>query len=78
MTTVVAKWGNSLAVRLPRGVAAEAAVSDGDAVDVTVEAGAIVVRLAARRYTLDELVQRITPRNRHGETGWAAAGNEAW
>jgi len=79
MTTQVAKWGNSLALRLPRAVAAEADIADGDAVDVTVEDGAIVVRPAARRYSIDELAGRITPGNRHRETDWhRPAGNEAW
>lgn len=79
MTTQVAKWGNSLALRLPRSVAAAADVRDGDAVDVTVEGGAIVIRAAAPRYSLDELVSRITARNRHSETDWGGAvGDEAW
>jgi antitoxin MazE len=79
MTTQVAKWGNSLALRLPRAVAAEADIADGDAVDVTVEDGAIVVRPAARRYSIDELAGRITPKNRHRETDWRRpVGNEAW
>ena len=62
MTTRVATWGNSLALRLPRTVAAEAELRDGDAVDVTVEHGAIVVRPAARRYSIEDLVKGITPR----------------
>ncbi|HWK10592.1 MAG TPA: AbrB/MazE/SpoVT family DNA-binding domain-containing protein [Vicinamibacterales bacterium] len=79
MTTKIAAWGNSLALRLPRAVAAEAELRDGDAVDVSVEQGAIVVRPVARRYSIDELVAAITPRNRHGETDWhKPVGNEAW
>ena len=79
MTTQVAKWGNSLALRLPRAVAAEVKVQDGDAVEVTVENGAIVVRPAARRYSIEELVADITPRNRHRETDWGKpVGKEVW
>ena len=79
MTTHVARWGNSLAVRLPRSVAAEASVGEGDRVDVSVEGGAIVVRPAARRYALDDLVGGITRRNRHRETDWGGAvGHETW
>ena len=41
--------------------------------------GAIVMRPAPRKYQLDELVSRITPRNRHDETDWGAqVGKEAW
>lgn len=79
MTTRVATWGNSLAVRLPRALAEEAAVKDGDAVEVTIEQGAIVVRPAKKRYTIEELVQGITPRNRHPETDWGPpVGKEVW
>lgn len=79
MTTRVATWGNSLALRLPRAVAVEAELRDGDAVDVTVEQGAIVVRPAARRYSIEQLVKGITPRNRHKETDWGApVGKEVW
>jgi antitoxin MazE len=79
METRIAKWGNSLALRIPRSVAAEANVQDGDAVHVSVEHGAIVVRPAMKRYTIDELVADITPRNRHRETPWGAPrGNESW
>lgn len=73
MTAKVTAWGNSLAVRLPRAVAQEANVKDGDPVEVTIEEGAIVMRPAARRYTIEELTKRITPRNRHDETDWGGA-----
>ncbi len=78
MTTQVAKWGNSLALRLPRAVAAEVKVQDGDAVEVTVEGGAIVVRPAKRRYTIEELVADIEPGDR-GEIDWGPpVGKEVW
>jgi antitoxin MazE len=79
MTTQVAKWGNSLGLRLPKAVAQEAEIGDGDTVDVSVQNGAIVIRPAKARYSLDELVGRITPKNRHGETDWGKrAGRETW
>jgi antitoxin MazE len=60
-------------------VAAEANVQDGDAVDVTVENGALVVRPARRQYSIEELVADITRSNRHGETDWGpATGQESW
>lgn len=70
MKTQLARWGNSLGLRIPRSVAIDANVSEGDEVDVTVQEGAIVVRPAVRRYTLEELVDGITPRNRHATPGW--------
>lgn len=79
MTTLVSKWGNSLGVRLSKAVAAAVNVEDGDEVDVSVQDGAIVIRPAAKRYTIEELVEGITPKNRHGETDWGPlAGHETW
>jgi antitoxin MazE len=79
MTTLVSKWGNSLGVRIPKSVAAEVNVRDGDAVDVSVQNGVILVRPAAMRYSIDDLARRITPKNRHAETNWGGrAGHESW
>jgi len=78
--TQIAKWGNSLAVRIPRSIARGARLSDGDQVEVDLTAeGAIILRPARRRYDLDELVAGITARNRHRETDWGTAkGKESW
>jgi antitoxin MazE len=78
-TTRISKWGNSLGLRLPRSVAREARLDEGDTVDLSVDRGAIVIRPSRPRYSLDELVRRITPRNRHRETDWGSpTGGEVW
>jgi antitoxin MazE len=78
-TTQIAKWGNSLGLRLPKSVAREADVGEGDTVDVSVRNGAIVIRPSRPVYSLSKLVAKITPRNRHDERDWGApAGHEAW
>jgi antitoxin MazE len=77
--TQIGRWGNSLGLRLSRAVASEAKIAEGDTVDVSVEAGAIIVRPARPAYSLEELVNKITPRNRHGETEWGKpTGGEQW
>ena len=79
MTTQIAKWGNSLGLRLPRSVALEAQVDEGDKVELSVKNGAIVIRPSRRTYSLRALVARVTPKNRHAEADWAGpAGREAW
>jgi antitoxin MazE len=79
MTTLVSKWGNSLGVRISKGIAAAVNVEDGDQVEVSVQDGAIVIRPAAKRYTIEELVEGITAKNRHRETDWGApTGRETW
>ncbi len=64
----VVKWGNSLAVRIPKHVAEQARVKEGDAVVIKASSGRIVFQCADRMPTLEELVAQITPENRYGET----------
>jgi antitoxin MazE len=66
-------------LRLPKAVAAEARIGEGDTVEVSARDGEIVVRAARPAYSLNELVDKITPRNRHCETGWGKpTGREQW
>jgi antitoxin MazE len=82
MKVAFQKWGNSLALRVPKAFADELGASDGKAAEMTVSNGKLVVEIARRRrrrYTLDELVAGITPDNRHEEIDWGpSVGNEAW
>lgn len=79
MKTELAKWGNSLALRIPRAVAAAAEAAEGTEVDVTFEAGAIVIRTATRRYSLEQLLEGISPENTPEPIDWGTpAGNEVW
>ena len=80
MQATIQKWGNSLALRIPKAVAAQIGVVQGAAVDLAVESGALRVRPAApRELRLDDLVASITPENRHDETDTGAAvGAESW
>lgn len=80
MKTRIQKWGNSLALRIPRPFAEEAHLAEDASVDVTVRNGKlVVVAVLEPEYTLEELVSRITPKNRHSETDTGnAVGNEVW
>lgn len=80
MRTRIRKWGNSLALRIPRSFAAEAQVEEGSTVDITVEGGSLRVRpVRARRYVLSELLEGVSRRNLHAEVEWGeAVGREAW
>lgn len=66
----VVKWGNSLAVRIPKAVAEEVRMQEGDLIIIEASADHIELRRADRIPTLEELVAKITPENRHGETDW--------
>lgn len=66
----VVKWGNSLAVRIPKGIAEQARMKEGDAIVIEADQGRIELRRAPRIPALEELVAQITPENRHPETDW--------
>jgi antitoxin MazE len=73
----IVKWGNSLAIRIPKPVAEEAGVGEGDAITIEATGGQIAVRKKDRPPTLKELVAQITPENRYGEvTTGQARGKE--
>jgi antitoxin MazE len=75
----IAKWGNSLGVRIPRAVAKEVGLDEGASVEVKVSGRNLVLAPTRREYSLNELVALITPKNRHGETDWGSqVGNESW
>lgn len=68
MKARVQKWGNSLAVRIPKPVALEVGLRAETDVEMTVQQGSLVLAPTRREYTLKELVRDITPENRHEET----------
>lgn len=76
----IQKWGNSLALRIPKPFADEAQLAENSVVDVTVQKGRlVVVSVAAPEYTLEDLVGQITSDNRHGETLMGTpVGDEVW
>lgn len=80
MKTQLAKWGNSLAVRIPKPVATAAKLRTGDNLELDVEGpGRVRIRKPKRKPTLEELVARITPENRHSETDCGEPlGKELW
>ena len=78
MKTRVQKWGNSLALRIPKTFAEEAGLSANSAVELSLVAGKLIVKPAAPP-TLEELLRGITDDNLPGEwdTG-PATGKEVW
>jgi antitoxin MazE len=76
----VQKWGNSLAIRIPKSFAEEAGVSQGGEVVLAVSRGRLVVApLGQRRYRLGALLAAVTPANLHDEADFGGrVGREAW
>jgi antitoxin MazE len=79
MVTRVQRWGNSLALRIPRSFAVQARVAEGTAVDIAVEDNRLVVKPVHHQYRLRDLLKGIDRRNQHAEvrTG-PPVGREIW
>jgi antitoxin MazE len=80
MQTRVQKWGNSLGVRIPRGLADEVGLGAGTEVSLTAKDGELVLRPSLpNRLRLADLLAGITPENIHAsvDTG-DAVGSEAF
>jgi antitoxin MazE len=79
LRTRISKWGNSLAVRLPKPFIEELGLGEGAEVELTVRGGQLILSAASREYILEELVEGITRENRHTESDWGRPkGREVW
>lgn len=74
MKAQMVRWGNSLAVRIPKPVVEKARLKEGDSLEIEATAeGLVELRRPAKVPTLARLVSQITPENRYGEI---LTGNE--
>jgi antitoxin MazE len=79
MVGTIAKWGNSLAIRIPQHLAQEINLVEGCQVQLVLIDGKLTIEPITRRYSLEELVEAITPENIHDEIdSGVAVGNEVW
>jgi antitoxin MazE len=70
------QWGNSIGVRLPKDMVNVLGLEAGGVLDVSLEGNRIIFS-PRRKYSLNDLVSKITDENRPGETDWGAdAGKE--
>jgi len=80
--TKVQKWGNSQGVRLSKELLSDAEIDVGDAVDVAVRDGALVVtpvRCIRGGHDLNQLVSRIPKGYKPEELDWGPpVGREVW
>jgi antitoxin MazE len=80
MKTRVQKWGNSLALRIPKSFAAEVGLDPNSSVEMSLKNGGLVIVPSDKpKFTLRQLLAQVTEENLHHEidTG-AAVGGEAW
>jgi antitoxin MazE len=80
MKTHVQKWGNSLALRIPKSFASEIGLERETPVEVTLANGKLVIMpIPKPKFTLKQLLAKVNKENLHREveTG-PATGNEVW
>jgi antitoxin MazE len=80
MLTKIQKWGNSLALRIPKSFAADARIEQDTLVELSLVDGQIIVKpVEAPKWTLAQLLDGITSQNLHAEIDAGdAVGNETW
>ncbi len=80
MKTRVRRWGNSLAVRIPKSFAEEVGLEHDSPVDLRLSGGKLVLEPSSPPSPrLDELLRRVRKSNLHGEVDTGPAqGREAW
>jgi antitoxin MazE len=76
----VQKWGNSLAVRIPKPFASEVGLSEDATVELSVNGRTLVITpVASHAYSLAQLLARVRRSNLHHETATGQPqGNEVW
>ena len=80
MITRIQKWGNSLALRIPKSFALNVNIKQNELVDISIDKGKIIISpVAQKEYSLEELLKGVSEDNLHSEfeTG-APAGKEIW
>jgi len=80
MKLKVQKWGNSLALRIPKAFAIEANIASGSTVEMSLTNGELKIKpIEDQEYTLEELLSVITPENIYEEVSTGIPqGKESW
>ena len=80
MQTKIKKWGNSLALRLPKLFALSANLKLNKLVDLSIDKGSIIITpIDEKEYSLENLLEGVSENNLHGEfDAGAPVGKEIW
>lgn len=80
MRTKVQRWGNSLAVRIPKPFAEEVGLDQSSTVDVSLLEGSLrIVPVREPVWTLEALLGKVTEENLHSEVdSGPPVGRETW
>lgn len=77
MQARIQKWGNSLGLRIPVGLAKQLQLHSGSPVTIEIEDGRIVIQ--SPKYDLDTMLKGINTKNMHHQMlDDEQRGNEEW
>jgi antitoxin MazE len=79
MTTKIVRWGNSLGIRIPKQIAEQAQLKEGDEIELSREGNQLIITPQKKKYTLEELLDGMTKEHLHSEVDWGdPVGKEQW
>jgi antitoxin MazE len=79
MKTTISKWGNSLAVRIPKPIADDLHVSPGSEVQIELNGNTLEIQPIQHEYDLDEMLKQVNKNNLHAEVKTGnPVGKEIW
>jgi antitoxin MazE len=80
MQVRVQKWGNSLAVRIPKPLAEDVEVKEGTVLNLAVSEGRVVATPVRRKkLSLKQLLAKLDKKNIHKEVDFGSPlGREIW
>jgi antitoxin MazE len=80
MSLKIAKWGNSLGIRIPKHLLEQIQLQEGDEIEISAAKDSLIVTPVKRtKYTLDELLEGMGEENLHPEIDWGeVTGREQW
>ena len=77
--STVAKWGNSLAIRIPKNIVQQIDLKEGTTIEIEVTNNNIVITPKKIEYTLDDLLAEASKEDMTGEYDWGEpVGEEVW
>ncbi len=75
----IQKWGNSLAIRIPKPFANEINLTNNSEVEISLKDGALLVEPSVKEIDLDELLKKVNKKNLHKLIDFGPpVGREIW
>ena len=76
MTVTAQKWGNSIGVRIPQKIARKYGIVNGSQMEILEDGEGIKLKPITDEFTLEELLAKCKPENRHEEIDFGRSGRE--